>query len=279
MRDFTERVPWQPAPFIQASLLLHAGAVTTAVLQPPLWPWAVGLIAADQALLTLAGLWPRSTLLGPNWTRLPAAATARGEFAVTIDDGPDPEVTPAVLDLLERYQASATFFCIAERALRHPALCRQIVERGHSVENHTLRHRHNFALLGVAGFVRELAAAQDALADIAGARPLFFRAPAGLRNPLLDPALARLGLRLASWTRRGYDTRDGNPVTVAAKLLKGLGAGDILLLHDGNAARSATGRPVILEVLPRVLEEAEARKLRPVTLRSTIPLPAPSGHP
>jgi peptidoglycan-N-acetylglucosamine deacetylase len=169
---------------------------------------------------------------------LPQVATARGEFAVTIDDGPDPEATPAVLDLLDHYQAPATFFCIAERARRHPALCRRIVDRGHSVENHTFRHRHNFALLGLKGFRRELEAAQNTLADITGIRPLFFRAP----------------------------------------VLRGLSAGDILLLHDGNAARSAAGRPVILEALPALLEAAAAQGLRPVTLRSTLAAPDSGGR-
>jgi peptidoglycan/xylan/chitin deacetylase (PgdA/CDA1 family) len=270
MRTATDRSRWQPAPFVRASVLLHAAAAAAAMLRPDGWPWAVGAIAADQALLTAAGLWPRSSLLGPNWTRLPQAAAARGEIAVTIDDGPDPEVTPAVLDLLRHYGTPATFFCIGERAQRHPALCRAIVEQGHSVENHSLRHRHNFALLGLKGFVRELGAAQQTLAEITGSRPRFFRAPAGLRNPLLDPALSRLGLHLASWTRRGYDTRDGDPDSVAGKLLRGLAAGDILLLHDGNAARTPAGKAVILEALPRLLETAAARKLRPVTLRSAL---------
>jgi peptidoglycan/xylan/chitin deacetylase (PgdA/CDA1 family) len=173
-----------------------------------------------------------------------------------------------VLDLLDRYAVKASFFCIAERALRHPGLTREIAARGHAVENHTLRHRHHFALLGPGGLLRELDAASRALAALAGAPPRFFRAPAGLRNPFLDPVLARLDLRLASWTRRGFDTRDGDAGAVAAKLLRGLGGGDILLLHDGNAARTAGGNAVVLDVLPRLLDAAAAAGLRPVTLRS-----------
>ena len=99
---------------------------------------------------------------------------------------------------------------------------------------------------------------------------MFFRAPAGLRNPFLDPVLARLGLTLASWSARGFDTRIGDAERVRQALLRGLQAGAILLLHDGNAARSPRGIPVILEVLPAVLEAAAAAGLRLVTLRDAL---------
>jgi peptidoglycan/xylan/chitin deacetylase (PgdA/CDA1 family) len=99
---------------------------------------------------------------------------------------------------------------------------------------------------------------------------LFFRAPAGLRNLFLDPVLARLGLQLASWSARGFDTRNGDAESVKNKLLHNLRAGAILLLHDGNAARTPDGIPVILEVLPAVLDYAAAANLRFVTLRLAL---------
>lgn len=262
---------WKPSPLIKGSFALHAFAAAGTILQPEIWPWAIAAIAANQGVLTAAGMWPRSSLLGPNWTCLPEAAASRGEIAITIDDGPDPEVTPRVLEILEEYDAKASFFCIGARAARYPDLCREIVARGHAVENHSQSHLHYFALLGPRGIARELQAAQDTLADITGQLPRFFRAVAGLRNPFLDPVLSHLDLHLASWTRRGFDTRDGDSSSVAAKLLHGLGAGDILLLHDGNAARSPDGTPVILKVLPILLQTATAAGLRCVTLRSTLP--------
>ena len=101
---------------------------------------------------------------------------------------------------------------------------------------------------------------------VTGQRPSCFRAPAGLRNPFLEPVLHRLGLSLVSWTRRGFDTREGDAQRVLARLTRGLAAGDILLLHDGNAARTARGEPVLLEVLPLLLERLRADGLRAVTL-------------
>ncbi|OYV40570.1 MAG: polysaccharide deacetylase family protein [Thiomonas sp. 20-64-5] len=230
-------------------------------------------------MLTAVSLWPRSQALGPNLTRLPEAAAQRGEVALTIDDGPDPDVTPAVLDLLDAHGVRATFFCIGERARAHPALCRAIVQGGHAVENHSNRHRHNFSLLGPCGYARELRAAQRTLSSITGTTPRFFRAPAGLRNPFLGPVLARQNLLLASWTRRGFDTRETRPAVVLQRLLRKLRPGDILLLHDGHAARTAQGRPVILDVLPPLLDAIRSANLTPVTLRAAYALPATPYRP
>lgn len=261
---------WRPTPLIRASIVLHGLAVLAVVAAPELWRWALGAVVANHALLTAQGLWPRSQWLGPNWIRLPAAATARNEVALTIDDGPDPLVTPQVLDILDRYAVRATFFCIGENAARYPDLCREIARRGHAVENHSQHHRHHFSLLGPTGILRELQAAQNTLTTISGQRPLFFRAPAGLRNPFLDPVLARLDLRLASWSVRAFDTRVGDAQRVKSKLADGLQAGAILLVHDGNAARTPEGVPVIVEVLPTILAAAEAARLRFVTLREAL---------
>lgn len=258
---------WRPTVLIRATLWLHGLAVALGVVYPMHWRWALAALLANHLVLMLVGLWPRSQWMGPNWTQLPAAAAARHEIALTIDDGPDPGVTPQVLELLARHGVRATFFVIGAQAERYPELCRDIVRAGHAIENHTQRHRHNFALMGVKGITQELQAAQATLTAITGQHPLFFRAPAGFRNPFLDPVLSRLGLQLVSWSVRGFDTRVGDAGQVTAKLLAGLRPGAILLLHDGNAARTPTGRPVILDVLPALLDAAAARQLRFVTLR------------
>jgi peptidoglycan-N-acetylglucosamine deacetylase len=261
---------WRPSPLVGASFGVHVGALALVIARPSDWPWAVSAVIADHALLTAAGLTPRSALLGPNWTRLPAEAAGRRELAITIDDGPDPRVTPRVLDLLDERGAKATFFCIGERVQRHAELVREVVRRGHSVENHTQRHLHHFSLLGPRGLNTEIERAQDTIGITTGQHPLFFRAPAGFRNPFLDPVLSRLGLRLASWTRRGFDTVRASAESVLGNLTRNLGAGDILLLHDGHAAVTPHGEPVILEVLPRLLDAAAAAKLTPVTLRASL---------
>lgn len=259
------------SPSVAASAVIHAGAAAAALLDPGVWPWALGAVAANHAVLTAAGLWPRSRLLGPNWTHLPEHSARLGHVALTIDDGPNPEVTPLVLAQLAQYGVQATFFCVGERVERHSDLAQEIVRQGHAIENHSQRHRHNFSLLGPRGMQSEIARAQESILRVTGSAPLFFRAPAGLRNPFLDPVLNSLQLRLASWTRRGFDTVNGDPDTVYRRLTKSLRGGDILLLHDGNAASAPSGRPVILEVLPRLLDALRDRKLTPVTLRKALP--------
>ncbi len=254
------------APLVRGSIGLHvfvAGLVTT---QPSWWPMALGTLVADHLAIVGAGLWPTSALLGPNLRRLPPASIARREVALTIDDGPDPDVTPRVLDALDASSAKATFFCIGERVQRHAALAREIVARGHRIENHSHRHRHDFSLLGPAAYHREIGAAQRAIADAVGRAPRFFRAPAGLRNVFLQGALERHDLALATWTRRAFDTVAHDPARVVERLSRGLAAGDVLLLHDGHAARATDGRPVVLAALPAVVDAIRARGLVPVTL-------------
>src|SRR5512138_1762845 len=258
--------PWHPAPALQASVALHGVAALVTLALPTAWPWALGAVAADHAALTIAGLLPRSKLLGPNLTRLPATAAARGAVALTIDDGPDPEVTPRVLDLLDAAGARASFFCIGRRARAHPALCREIAARGHRVENHGDSHSWAFAAFGPRRMKADIAAAQACLAEITGQAPRFFRPTAGLRNPFLEPVLASLDLRLAAWTRRGYDTREGRPEVVLDRLTRHLAAGDILLLHDGHAARAPTGEPAILAVLPPLLRRLGEQGLQSAAL-------------
>lgn len=261
---------WSPSPLLYASAAVHAGAAAAALTRPRVWPWALAAVAANHLGLAAAGLWPRSQLLGPNWIRLPAKNGAAAGVAITIDDGPDPDVTPRVLAQLAEHRAQATFFCVGVRVERYPDLAREIVNRGHHIENHSQRHRHNFSLMGPGGMAAEVSRAQDSILRVTGSRPCFFRAPAGLRNPFLDPILVRLQLRLASWTRRGFDTINANVDTVYRRLANPLQDGDILLLHDGNAARSRGGKPVILEVLPRLLDALAAKRLQPVTLRSAL---------
>jgi peptidoglycan-N-acetylglucosamine deacetylase len=268
--EAARRRSWRPGAVIWGSILLHAAAVLTILLRPHAWPWALAAVVIDHLILTAAGLWPRSRLLGPNWTRLPGSA-APGRVAITIDDGPDPNVTPRVLDVLDEYQAQATFFCVGERVQQYAALAQEIRARGHVIENHSQRHLHRFSLLGPGGMAAEIEAAQQTIAGVVGERPLFFRAPAGLRNPFLEPVLARLGLRLASWTRRGFDTVNADPERVLQRLTRDLRAGDILLLHDGHAALTAAGTPVILAVLPKLLQALKAANLATISLRAALP--------
>jgi predicted exporter/peptidoglycan/xylan/chitin deacetylase (PgdA/CDA1 family) len=257
---------WRPAPAMELTLMLHAAGAVVLVLRPALWPWVLGAIAANHLLLLAAVLWPRGQALGPNLVRLPAPAAGRNEVCLTFDDGPHPDLTPRVLDLLDRYRAKASFFCVGAEAEACPHIVKEIARRGHSVENHSHRHPRAFAFYGPWRLKREVEAAQAAIAGITGRAPEFFRAPAGFRSPLLDPVLARSGLRYVSWTRRGFDTVDGDVERVAARLARGLAAGDVLLLHERAYRRTPGGEPVTLAILAALLERLAAAGLKSVSL-------------
>jgi peptidoglycan-N-acetylglucosamine deacetylase len=259
--------PYQPTPFIKMTIGLHFLALIITIMMPKLWPWTLGAVIINHLAITGIGLWPRSQWLGTNWTHLPDSAITRNEIALTIDDGPDPDVTPDVLKLLGAHHVKATFFCIGEKVALYPELCREIINQGHAIENHSQHHRHYFSLLGVQSLKHEIELAQNTITNITQQQPLFFRAPAGLRNPFLEPALAQLGLTLASWTVRGFDTKVTDANQIKKTLLNKLHAGAILLMHDGNAARTKQGVPIILEILPDILASAQLLNLHFVTLR------------
>lgn len=259
---------WLPTPLLRGSALVHLAAVGLALAGR--WRWGAAAVLADHVVLAAAGMTPRSRLLGPLLTRLPADAAARGEVALTFDDGPDPRATPAVLDLLESGGHRASFFLIGRRAAAHPELVAEIVGRGHTIENHTHHHWKSFALLGPRRAAAEIDRAQETLTALAGLPPVWFRPPAGMRNPWTGPLAAGRGLAIAGWTRRGFDAVVGDPARVARRLTGGLAAGDVLLLHDGGCARSGAGRPVVDDALPAVLAALAERGL------SSVPLPRPA---
>lgn len=274
----TAALRWRPAPFIKATVGVHVAGAALIALEPAAWPWVLGAIGANQAVLSTVGIFPKSTLLGPNMRRLPSAAVARREIALTFDDGPDPEVTPRVLDLLDAYGARASFFCIGKRVRAHPEIVIEITRRGHSVENHSARHPLAFAFYGPAALRAEVEPTQAEIAALVGRAPRFFRAPFGIRSPMLEPVLARLDLQLVSWTRRGIDTVASNPAQVESRLATGLAAGDILLLHDGLAARTIGGNPIVLKVLPRLLDRLAASGLNSVSLPTGCDVRAPQAR-
>jgi peptidoglycan/xylan/chitin deacetylase (PgdA/CDA1 family) len=250
-------------PLLRLTLAAHAAGGAALLWSPASWPAVAAALLANHLLIGAAAISPRSRLLGPNLSRIPGT---EGSLALTFDDGPDPEVTPRILDVLDRFAARATFFFVGRRVAAHPALAAEVRARGHGIGNHSHTHPDLFAFYGPSAVWNELQNAQDAVEAATGRRPSLFRAPVGFRGPWLQPCLARAGLRLVSWTRRGYDTVTRQEDVVLQRLTKGLRAGDILLLHDGSSALDAAGRPVVLDVLPRLLERIAQAGLRAVAV-------------
>lgn len=262
----TEVRHWFTTPALKISAAVHICSALLVVLNPLFWQWALGAILLNYLVLSVGVMRPRSQLLGPNMTHLPAVAERRREVSITFDDGPDPETTPLVLDLLDQYGAKASFFCIANKVSAYPELAREIIRRGHSLENHTNSHPYAFAFFGPRGIMREIESAQATISAVTGVTPKFFRAPMGFRPPFLAPAVVRAGLCCAAWTRRGFDTFARHPEPVLKLLVRGLAAGDILLLHDGRPNRPNKNKQVILEALAHLLMHLQTRELKSVSL-------------
>lgn len=257
---------WRPTPLLKASGVIHLLALGGVVAAPGRWPLALGAFLANHVVLAAVGMWPRSRLLGENVSRLPGSSEAGAAVAITLDDGPDPEVTPRVLDVLDAAGARASFFCIGRRAEEHPEIVAEIAARGHRVENHSYTHSNFFALLGPRGIASEIDRAQEVLAGITGRRPIYFRPPAGIRGPWLEPVLVRRKLTLVSWTRRGFDSVDRDPSRVCRRLLRGVSADDILLVHDGTLSPRGGRVEGVVEILRRTLDTLRTEGLRAVAI-------------
>jgi len=249
---------------------LHAGAAVAVAVLPSSWPWALATVAGNHLFNAAQALAPAGQLLGPALARLPLSLETRNLVALTFDDGPDPDITPRVLDALDQAGARATFFCIGERVLRHPQLTREILVRGHAVENHSHTHSPLAGFWGPGRWQRDIADAQRAISDATGVEPVFFRPPFGVRTPLLEPALAALGVHCAMWSSRAFDTLSDDAEDVLRRLQPSVRAGSIVLLHDGIALLRRCGSRVVLDVLPRLLQALAHRGLRSIDLRSAI---------
>ncbi len=182
-------------------------------------------------------------------------ATHRREVWLTLDDGPDPEDTPKILELLAAHEARATFFVIGQHARTHPDLVRAIVARGHEVGHHS--HSHPVRSFWCASPTRLRRELDDGLAALQplGVRPRRFRVQAGVKNLWLASALASRGLAAVGWTRRGLEVWNHDPAHVADRVLQGLAPGNILLMHEGPSVPAAVRVRAVGLVLARLRRE------------------------
>ena len=175
--------------------------------------------------------------------------TVRREVWLTIDDGPDAEDTPRILEVLARHGARATFFLVGERAARHPECVQAILRQGHQVGHHTQTHPERSFWCALPRRVgSELDHALAAFSAI-GARPQWFRAPVGMKNLFLARALRKRDMSCVGWTIRSWDSTARSPQEVVDTVLSRVRAGSIVLLHEGPRLRPAVRVQAIAEVV------------------------------
>ena len=198
------------------------------------------------------------------WRRLPARERIENGVALTFDDGPDPDATPAVLEALQAVEARAAFFLVGEQVEAHPELARQVADEGHVLALHGFRHVEHDELGGEARADLERGAA--AVAAATGVDPRLYRPPYGRFSEQSYAAAGELGLTPVYWSAWGSDWEPIPPERIAETVIRDLEPGAIVLLHD--SARYAT-RPSAVptaEALPAILAAMQERGLDPVTL-------------
>lgn len=223
-----------------------------------LWPIAGSVVVLGTAGVAAYGaVAPGSQLFGATTCYTNAAR----KLALTFDDGPNPAITPKLLDLLRQYDAAATFFVVGKYVRESAGLLKEIAEAGHALGNHTETHPNLF-FEGPSATREQLLRCGDAIENVTWARPRWFRPPFGFRSPWLSEIVHAQGMRTVMWTRIPGDWRvvkndwlieRMKPIAVEAeaglKAGSGPAPGQVICLHDGDYARPNADRAHTLAAL------------------------------
>jgi peptidoglycan-N-acetylglucosamine deacetylase len=244
-------------------------------------PWLIGVPAAAAlagATTAFGAVYPRSQMFGPTICR---TASPR-QLAITFDDGPNPAITPKLLELLDRHEVKATFFVIGRFVRECGSLTKEIAARGHLLANHTETHPNLFWLSP--GTMREeLRRCQDALRAATGNDARFFRPPYGFRNPWVVSTARDLGMQTVLWTLLPGDWRARSsewlaermqPIAQHAEVASGRHTGDVLCLHDGAHRALGGDRSHTLSALEYWLPRWRDLGLKFVTISEAVEFPA-----
>lgn len=245
-----------------------------------LLPLGTSLAAACAGAIVYGAVYPRSQLFGATLCR---TNTPR-KLAITFDDGPNPALTPQLLDLLDKHNAHATFFLIGKYVRECPEIVRETVARGHVIANHTDTHPNLFWLSP--GAIRaELLRCQEAIGKVAGSSPKWFRPPYGFRNLWVVKTAAELSMRTVMWTLipgdwkpRPVEKLIGNLQPIASNAQQNLpkrkATGDVLCLHDGGHRALNADRTKTLQALEHWLPRWRDAGLEFVTIEEAVRTPA-----
>ncbi len=181
------------------------------------------LIAAGSSVMRLQFFMPAFTNI----------STPNKIIALTFDDGPHPEYTPVILELLEKYDAKASFFCIGKHVKEHPRLTKSIKDKGHAVGNHSYSHSNLFPLFGKKKIKDELEYTNALIAEATGKAGTLFRPPFGITNPKIASAVNSLSLKTIGWSIRSFDT-SAAPEKVIKRVTSRIKPGSVILLHDNR---------------------------------------------
>lgn len=205
--------------------------IAAGILTDSWWFMTTGTVLAIIAWLTILALGAIKTGWNFYFFSYSHGDPDVNAVALTFDDGPHPQYTHQVLDVLEKYQIKAAFFCIGKKIEEHPEVFKKIVEKGHSAGNHSYSHSIGFDFYPVKRMMKEISKCDVVMEKLTGKKPLFFRPPYGITNPSLKRALNASGHIPVAWSLRSLDTVK-KPEDVIRKVIHEVRSGDIVLFHD-----------------------------------------------
>lgn len=188
------------------------------------------------------------------------------QIALTFDDGPHPEYTPQVLQLLKQFNAKATFFCIGKHMEQHSGLIKRILTEGHTIGNHTYSHSRVFGFFGAKKVIAELQKTNNIFTKITGKQIQMYRPAFGVTNPNIKKVIKAMGLQSIGWSIRSLDTTFLSEDTILHRTTHKLAKGDIVLFHDTSAKTI-----IVLERLLLILQE---KNLQSVTVDQLLNIKA-----
>ncbi len=187
--------------------------------------------------------------------------STENKIAITFDDGPHPEFTPKALDLLEKYNAKATFFCIGKEIEKYPSIVSQILKGGHTIGNHTYSHTRNFGFLSTENVKQELERTNTIVKKSFGLDLRLYRPAFGVTNPRIKRVLQRTGFISIGWSVRSLDTTKRSPKRILNRTVKNLKKGDIILLHDTSVKTMAVLEQLLLFLRQQEMQSVTVNEL------------------
>ena len=154
--------------------------------------------------------------------------------AVTFDDGPNPKITPKILDVLKKHNATATFFCVGQQMKKHPQLLKRMHDEQHTIGNHTFSHSNAMGFFGKRRMLSELQQTNNIAKEILGVTLRWFRPAFGVTNPAIKSAVSETELHVVGWSIRSFDTLPISEASLVQRITKRIRGGDIILLHDSS---------------------------------------------
>ena len=192
------------------------------------WHFSLVVLAAYGVVFIAAPFIPRLGFFLPVTSR---GRPGRKSVALTFDDGPDPLVTPALINMFKKRQIQATFFVCGAKAVKYPHLIETLIAHGHTIANHGYHHDPLIFFKGNGAIFEDIDATQQVLKPF-GILPRVYRPPAGILAPSLKQPLDDAGLRVVNFSCRGFDRGNRSIQGLGARILKRVRPGDIILLHD-----------------------------------------------